>query len=174
MYEMKAAELDTSEIVDSIQEASFRAKLLAFNLNMEAVRDIESGRDYSRIATRLRDLATQSAAIALQVQHVFSTSEANGAGTTRETHDADEVLQEIDAAVKKVNRVVSVIARESRNQLVPKAPGTDARPGILGMRLDEAERYVLDRVPGLEALAGERSIDSGKDSVGSPSKNGDR
>jgi len=105
-----------AEIIGMIDTIAFQTNILALNAAVEAARAGEHGRGFAVVASEVRALAGKSAEAARQIKGIVSHSvERVEAGSTLVRH-AGSTMGDIVEQVRKVNALITEIARASEEQ----------------------------------------------------------
>lgn len=116
MNEMAEMSQRISEITSLINEIAFQTNLLALNASVEAARAGEAGKGFAVVAQEVRALAQRSAKASKDIKGLIEESDRQvrfGAGLVKQTGGS---LDEIVAAVDKVQDIVADIATASQQQ----------------------------------------------------------
>jgi len=116
MGEINLASRRIADIVTVIDDLAFQTNLLALNAAVEAARAGEQGRGFAVVAGEVRNLASRSATSARQIKELIQDSVRKVEDGSQLITLSGQTLEEIVAAVKKVNDVISEIAMASREQ----------------------------------------------------------
>ncbi|HEY6924344.1 MAG TPA: methyl-accepting chemotaxis protein [Steroidobacteraceae bacterium] len=116
MEEINLASRRIADIVTVIDDLAFQTNLLALNAAVEAARAGEQGRGFAVVAAEVRNLASRSATSARQIRELIQDSVKKVEDGSELITLSGKTLEQIVAAVKKVNDVISEIAMASREQ----------------------------------------------------------
>ena len=104
------------DIIGVIDGIAFQTNILALNAAVEAARAGEQGRGFAVVASEVRNLAQRSAGAAKEIKALIDDSvEKVGAGT-KLVNQAGLTMDEVVAAVRRVNDIMSEIANASQEQ----------------------------------------------------------
>jgi methyl-accepting chemotaxis protein len=104
---------DITSVIDGI---AFQTNILALNAAVEAARAGEQGRGFAVVASEVRSLAQRSAAAAKEISGLIGSSVSKVESGARLVRDAGSTMQEIVAAVQKVNDVIGEISASAGEQ----------------------------------------------------------
>jgi methyl-accepting chemotaxis protein len=116
MEQIEASASKIADIVTLIDEIAFQTNLLALNASVEAARAGEAGKGFAVVAQEVRALAQRSAKASKDIKGLIEESDRQvrfGAGLVKQTGGS---LDEIVAAVDKVQDIVADIATASQQQ----------------------------------------------------------
>ncbi|MBL8267268.1 methyl-accepting chemotaxis protein [Steroidobacter sp.] len=97
------------EIVGIIDGIAFQTNLLALNAAVEAARAGEQGRGFAVVAQEVRSLAQRSASASKEIRDLINTSSQTVAHGGELAGQADEAMQQVVTAVKRVAEVIEEI-----------------------------------------------------------------
>jgi len=104
------------DIISVIDGIAFQTNILALNAAVEAARAGEQGRGFAVVASEVRNLAQRTVTAAKEIKVLIGESvEKVGAGTVL-VDTAGQTMQEIVAAVKRVNDIMGEITTASADQ----------------------------------------------------------
>lgn len=107
-----------AEITGVIDAIAFQTNILALNAAVEAARAGEQGRGFAVVAAEVRSLAQRSALAAKEIKLLIEEASGRVASGAKEVGDAGKTMDEIVAAVSRVNSLIAQIARASGEQLI--------------------------------------------------------
>lgn len=116
MQEIEESSTQISNIITLIDSIAFQTNLLALNAAVEAARAGEAGRGFAVVAGEVRNLAGRSADAAHQIKELIERTVHQISGGTKLVHQSSDALNEINAAIQKVNGLVSEISSSSEEQ----------------------------------------------------------
>jgi methyl-accepting chemotaxis protein len=106
-----------ADIISVIDGIAFQTNILALNAAVEAARAGEHGRGFAVVATEVRNLAQRCAAAAKEIKGLIEESAQRVDGGTRLVEGAGKTMEDIVAAVSRVNQIMGEITAASREQL---------------------------------------------------------
>ncbi len=116
MQAIHAGSSKMTGIIAAIEGIAFQTNILALNAAVEAARAGEEGRGFAVVAGEVRSLAQRSAAAAKEIRALISESTARIENGAQLVTDAGGTMQEIEAAIERVARIVGEIAAASQEQ----------------------------------------------------------
>ena len=105
-----------SDIIGVIDGIAFQTNILALNAAVEAARAGEQGRGFAVVAGEVRSLAQRSAEAAKEIKQLIADSVRRMDEGNALAHQAGNTMQEVEAAIEKVNTIVSAISSASQEQ----------------------------------------------------------
>lgn len=106
-----------ADIVGIIDSIAFQTNILSLNAAVEAARAGEQGRGFAVVASEVRALAQRSSTAAREIRVLIDDTVGRVSASAGEAEAAGNTMNEIVAAVQRVNELVSTIAVASREQL---------------------------------------------------------
>jgi len=117
MTEISESSNRIADIIEVINNIAFQTNLLALNASIEAARAGEQGKGFAVVAVEVRKLAKRSDKAASEIADIIKNSNKKVEEGVEIASTAGEVLNEINAAVRKVTALVSEISAASQEQL---------------------------------------------------------
>ncbi|MBY0237831.1 MAG: hypothetical protein K2X55_00805 [Burkholderiaceae bacterium] len=116
MQAIHASSAKISDIIGVIDGIAFQTNILALNAAVEAARAGEQGRGFAVVAAEVRTLAQRSAAAALEIKTLISTSVGQiNNGTSIVEHAGGTMLEVVENA-RKINTYLHDISTASKEQ----------------------------------------------------------
>jgi methyl-accepting chemotaxis protein len=116
MQEIQGASGEITKIVKVIDEIAFQTNLLALNAAVEAARAGEAGKGFAVVAEEVRSLAQRSAASAQSTATIVSSANQRAEAGAKLTVSVNSVLQQIAAATREVQQLMTRIDDSSNEQ----------------------------------------------------------
>lgn len=116
MQEITAASHKIADIINVINDISFKTNLLSLNAAVEAARAGEHGRGFSVVASEVRELAMQSAASAKEIKTLIQDSTDKVEQGAELVNRSGETLLHIVKSTEDVSNLISKIAAASHQQ----------------------------------------------------------
>jgi methyl-accepting chemotaxis protein len=105
-----------TQIIAVIDGIAFQTNLLALNAAVEAARAGAQGRGFAVVATEVRSLASRSSVAAREIKSIISASVAQIAQGTEQVESAGQKMQEIEACVQGVSKIIEEIRVAANEQ----------------------------------------------------------
>ena len=141
MNDIAAASRRIADIIGVIDDLAFQTNILALNAAVEAARAGEHGRGFAVVATEVRSLAGRSAEAAREIRDLISASVRTIDNGSQLVGTAGHSMDEIVAAIGRVNGTVREIAEASAEQ----TRGVEAVDQSIA-QIDAATRQNMERV----------------------------
>ncbi|GIX37364.1 MAG: chemotaxis protein [Silanimonas sp.] len=103
-------------IITTIDGIAFQTNILALNAAVEAARAGEQGRGFAVVAAEVRALAQRSAASAREIKALIQQSNRRVDEGAQVVDAAGRTMQDTEAAIRKVNGLMQLIAEASAEQ----------------------------------------------------------
>ncbi|MEA2119495.1 methyl-accepting chemotaxis protein [Halovibrio sp. HP20-50] len=116
MQDISASSNQVADIITVIDNIAFQTNILALNASVEAARAGEHGRGFAVVAQEVRSLASRSAGAAKEVRTLIDSSLSKVDAGTQRVNQAGETMQDLVAAVQRVNDIMDEIASASEQQ----------------------------------------------------------
>jgi len=107
---------EIGQIIGVIDEIAFQTNLLALNAGVEAARAGEAGKGFAVVASEVRALAQRSAEAAKEIKELVSASSSAVSEGVQLVDQTGSALGEIVTQVADIDRVVSEIANDAKEQ----------------------------------------------------------
>jgi methyl-accepting chemotaxis protein-1 (serine sensor receptor) len=116
MHGIAAASNRIADIIGTIDGIAFQTNILALNAAVEAARAGEQGRGFAVVAAEVRSLAQRSAGAAREIRDLIGDSTRQVDSGAALVEQAGQTMQEVVAAVDRVNQIVAGISAASQEQ----------------------------------------------------------
>jgi methyl-accepting chemotaxis protein len=116
MQDIHSSSSKIGDIIGVIDGIAFQTNILALNAAVEAARAGEAGRGFAVVASEVRTLAQRSAAAALEIKTLISTSVGQIRAGTGVVEHAGAMMTDVVANARKINGFLSEISNASREQ----------------------------------------------------------
>lgn len=116
MGEISDSSAKIGEITSIIDGIAFQTNILALNASVEAARAGDLGRGFAVVAGEVRSLAQRSADAAKEIRGLIETSVVRVNAGAELVGAAGDTMQEIVAAVSRVNSIMDEISSASNEQ----------------------------------------------------------
>jgi methyl-accepting chemotaxis protein len=113
---IRAAVVNTAQIMRDINQIAFQTNLLALNAAVEAARAGDAGRGFAVVADEVRNLAQQAKSAAHRTEELLSESVRQAERGEQITQSVTATLLDVTETVKKAEGVVREIAEASGDQ----------------------------------------------------------
>ena len=105
-----------SSIVELINGISEKTRLLSVNSAIEASRAGEAGKGFGVVASEIRKLALQAKNAASQIGELIKLNDRKVVSGVNKSHEAIEVLRNIDSSIKLINDKMSQINKSAQEE----------------------------------------------------------
>jgi methyl-accepting chemotaxis protein len=105
-----------ADIIGVIDGIAFQTNILALNAAVEAARAGEQGRGFAVVASEVRSLAQRSADAAKEIKALITASVGQVGRGTQLADQAGSTMEEIVAAIRRVNDIVGRISAATTEQ----------------------------------------------------------
>ncbi|MDE1184219.1 methyl-accepting chemotaxis protein [Paraburkholderia sp.] len=116
MHAIHAGSSKMTGIIGAIEGIAFQTNILALNAAVEAARAGEEGRGFAVVAGEVRSLAQRSAAAAKEISGLIAESTSRVESGANLVNEAGGTMQQIEAAITRVAKLVGEIAAASSEQ----------------------------------------------------------
>ena len=116
MDEITDSSKKIGDIIGVIDGIAFQTNILALNAAVEAARAGEQGRGFAVVAAEVRTLAQRSAQAAKEIKTLITASVERVDAGSKLVQDAGTSMQEIVAAVRRVNDIIGEITASATEQ----------------------------------------------------------
>lgn len=116
MKDIKEASMETSKIINTIDDIAFQTNLLALNAAVEAARAGEAGKGFAVVAEEVRNLAHKSAQAAKNTSDIIEKSQERSDRGLTVAQEVAENLGKISKSVNDVSILVKEISAASGEQ----------------------------------------------------------
>lgn len=116
MTGISASSKRIAEIIGVIDGIAFQTNILALNAAVEAARAGEQGRGFAVVASEVRNLAQRSATASREIRELIAESVSRIDAGSREVAAAGKTMDEIVAAVQRVDGLIADISASSQEQ----------------------------------------------------------
>jgi len=116
MQDISASSHQVADIITVIDSIAFQTNILALNASVEAARAGVHGKGFAVVAQEVRSLASRSATAAKEIRTLIDASLSKVDTGTQRVNQAGQTMQDLVAAVQRVNDIMDEIAAASEQQ----------------------------------------------------------
>jgi methyl-accepting chemotaxis protein len=116
MAEINESAKKIVDIISVIDSIAFQTNILALNAAVEAARAGDQGRGFAVVAVEVRNLAQRSASASKEIKTLIGNSVIKVDAGSKLADEAGSTMQQVVAAVNRVNRIISEISTASHEQ----------------------------------------------------------